>query len=803
MPLLLERFGDANADVRAACDGAARAVMANLSSQGVKLVLPTLMDGAAARAWRTQAGSVQMLGAMAHCAPRQLSTALPSVVPRLAEALADPHPKVAAAARAALTEVGTVVRNAEVRSLAPALLAAIADPAKDGKKALDILLKTTFVNTVDAASLALVVPVLHRGLRDRGGDTKTRAARIVGSMAALIGEPKDLAPYVPLLLPEVETALVDPLPEVRATSARALGSLLRGMGEAHFADLLPRLLAGLTAEGASVERSGSAQGLAEVLAVLGPAHVDALLPRVLAGCGSRSPAAREGSLALFRFLPTAMPQQFQAHLASILPAVLGGLADDADGVRDAALAAARTSVDLYADDALDLLLPAVEAGAAASSWRIRQSSVELLGDLLFKVAGTTGRARADGGGSDDEGAAADDHGAAITAALGPSRRADVLGLLYMCRSDVAHGVRGAALHVWKSVVSNTPRTLTEVTPALMDAAVAALASDSEDRRATAGRCLGELVRKLGDRALRVVTPILATCLASPDADTRRGAAAGVRELIDSLPRHKVVESCGDLITALQATLADADPGVRAAAGAAFASLFRSERAAPAERGERGERERGERGGERAVADALLPPMLAALAGPEPGASRALEGLRVVLSARPQALATMLPRLLRPPLTPASARALGSLCTAAGPAVHPHLSSVVPALLDAAAAADAGEAADAAAALDAVCAATAEDGAYLLIARLEAGLGDGRTRAAAARALERYCAAGRVDVHEHVPQLLTASNGFGGGWVGGTLGRAAAQNHAASGAHTHRHPWPLLPGPHHAAGRRRR
>ena len=377
MPLLLERFGDANADVRAACDGAARAVMANLSSQGVKLVLPTLMDGAAARAWRTQAGSVQMLGAMAHCAPRQLSTALPSVVPRLAEALADPHPKVAAAARAALTEVGTVVRNAEVRSLAPALLAAIADPAKDGKKALDILLKTTFVNTVDAASLALVVPVLHRGLRDRGGDTKTRAARIVGSMAALIGEPKDLAPYVPLLLPEVETALVDPLPEVRATSARALGSLLRGMGEAHFADLLPRLLAGLTAEGASVERSGSAQGLAEELAVLGPAHVDALLPRVLAGCGSRSPDAREGSLALFRFLPTAMPQQFQAHLASILPAVLGGLADDADGVRDAALAAARTSVDLYADDALDLLLPAVEAGAAASSWRVSKVAVSV------------------------------------------------------------------------------------------------------------------------------------------------------------------------------------------------------------------------------------------------------------------------------------------------------------------------------------------------------------------------------------------------------------------------------------------
>lgn len=34
---------------------------------------------------------------------------------------------------------------------------------------------------------------------------------------------------------------------------------------------------------------------------------------------------------------------------------------------------------------LPLLLPAVEDGIFNDSWRIRQSSVELLGDLLFKV----------------------------------------------------------------------------------------------------------------------------------------------------------------------------------------------------------------------------------------------------------------------------------------------------------------------------------------------------------------------------------------------------------------------------------
>ena len=57
-----------------------------------------------------------------------------------------------------------------------------------------------------------------------------------------------MAPYVPLLVPELRTALVDPLPEVRATAARALGSLLRGMGQEHFEDLVPWLLQTLKSE---------------------------------------------------------------------------------------------------------------------------------------------------------------------------------------------------------------------------------------------------------------------------------------------------------------------------------------------------------------------------------------------------------------------------------------------------------------------------------------------------------------------------------------------------------------------------
>ena len=62
--------------------------------------------------------------------------------------------------------------------------------------------------------------------------------------------------------------LADPIPEVRVVAARALGSLIRGMGEENFPDLVPWLLETLKSNNNNVERSGAAQGLSEVIEIM-------------------------------------------------------------------------------------------------------------------------------------------------------------------------------------------------------------------------------------------------------------------------------------------------------------------------------------------------------------------------------------------------------------------------------------------------------------------------------------------------------------------------------------------------------
>lgn len=190
LPLLLTCFGDASRPVRDATSDASRTIMNNLTNQGVKLVLPALLKGLEDKAWRTKQGSIQLLGTMAYCSAKQLSTCLPTVVPKLIAVLADPHPKVHTAAEWALQEVASTIRNPEIMELVPDILNAIAYPSKNTVHCLDKLLESKFANTIDAPSLALIIPVVHHGLKDRAGENKKRASRIVQNLCKLVNDAK-------------------------------------------------------------------------------------------------------------------------------------------------------------------------------------------------------------------------------------------------------------------------------------------------------------------------------------------------------------------------------------------------------------------------------------------------------------------------------------------------------------------------------------------------------------------------------------------------------------------------------------
>lgn len=704
LPHMLNSFGDSSQDVRDATQEASRMVMSVLTAQGVKMVLPLILKSLEEKVWRKRVESIEMLGSMAYCAPHQLSASLPMIVPRLLTVMTDPHNKVQEAARKALHMIGSVIRNPEIRVLVPVMMEVLKDSAANIQPALDALIKTSFVHSVDPPSLALVIPIIRKGLCDRSVASKKMACQVVGSICSLIQDVKDILPYSKTLVKYVRALLMDPSPEVRTVASRALGSLFKGIGDQDMYDeIIAFLVETLEGDTTNVQRSGSAQALCQILHARGVEYMEDMLSVIFEHTRSKQPKVREGFFELFTFLPDAFRGEFAVFLEQVIPVVLGGLDDESGPVREVALRAGRSLIIRYADSHMDMLLPGLETGIVDSSWRVRQGSVQLLGGLMKRLCGhsrslfvgAVDLIEEDGGQSLEQ--ITRQQELSMIERLGEERYFNIMSLMYLMHSDSVHSVSQYSWLVWKNVVSNTPRTLMLIFPTLMNLIIADLASSELERQAAAGASLGELVSKMGDSVVEQILPILKERLKNDDGSSRRGVCLGLREIMQSAHKSYIGSYLNELIPAVRDALCDELQSVREAAGLAFETLYNNV-------------------GDRAI-DEIVPALISQLESSkaddddddgdgddderdddgegedededegEDQSELALEGIREILQiAQHSVLKYLIPALSESPLTLFRAQALAALCDVFGSGFYRYVSNVMVVLVEALAAA---------------------------------------------------------------------------------------------------------------------
>jgi elongation factor 3 len=231
MPLLAPVLGalaDKAAPVRAAALKAQASLEALLNPHGIAAVLPTLFDAMLAQKWQTNEGACKMLSALADRAPRQVALCLPEIVPKVTEAMGNARQAVKDSAVEAMTKCMFVVGNRDIEQFIPVLVNCLQNP-QNVPDTVHKLSSCVFVQTVEAPTLSIMVPLLVRGLRqDNTTAIKRRAAVIIENMAKLVDNPLDAVPFLPKLLPGLEKVANEVAdPECRAVAQRAHKELNR------------------------------------------------------------------------------------------------------------------------------------------------------------------------------------------------------------------------------------------------------------------------------------------------------------------------------------------------------------------------------------------------------------------------------------------------------------------------------------------------------------------------------------------------------------------------------------------------
>jgi len=188
------------------------------------------------------------MAALVDKAPFQVCACLSDVVPKVSEVSAatvragsrpshaapqcmwDTRPQVITTATATMTKVCTVVGNRDLEAFLPIIVSCIAKPT-EVPDCIHKLSATVFVQEVDTPALAIMVPLLERGLRERQTAIKRKTALIIDNMCKLVEDPTAAAPFLPKLLPGLEKLAAEVAdPECRQVCGKAQATLILAAG---------------------------------------------------------------------------------------------------------------------------------------------------------------------------------------------------------------------------------------------------------------------------------------------------------------------------------------------------------------------------------------------------------------------------------------------------------------------------------------------------------------------------------------------------------------------------------------------
>ncbi|KAL3418498.1 Elongation factor 3 [Phlyctema vagabunda] len=225
---VLAAVGDKIVPVRNAANAAALAIAKAISANAVKIVLqPVINSILTAQKWQEKITGLTFIEELVKTSPAQLALRVPELIPVVSESMWDTKPEVKKMAYGTMEKICGLIVNKDIDRFIPELIKCIAKP-ENVPETVHLLGATTFVTDVHEPTLAIMVPLLDRGLSERETAIKRKSAVIVDNMCKLVEDPNIVAAFLPKLMPGLiknYENLADP--EAREKTKQGLETLKR------------------------------------------------------------------------------------------------------------------------------------------------------------------------------------------------------------------------------------------------------------------------------------------------------------------------------------------------------------------------------------------------------------------------------------------------------------------------------------------------------------------------------------------------------------------------------------------------
>ncbi|WVQ82413.1 hypothetical protein IAT38_004541 [Cryptococcus sp. DSM 104549] len=254
IPALLNLAMDKGQPVRSAVNSAMTSLIKATAPEGSRMVFDVLSRTLSeTKGWRTKIAALKaMEGLVKAGAEEYVAAELGGVIPVVEMAMHDTKTEVSTAAKKAATSLCSTLPNPDVLKHIDLLVSAMASPAAV-PGTIKGLSSTTFVAEVNAPTLAVLVPLLTRALKERSTDVQRMTCIVIGNLVKLVRDPNVAARYLGPLFGGVEAiAKGAAFPEIRAFAQTALDILVGAGASATATPLPPRDIALAVTEAVTV-----------------------------------------------------------------------------------------------------------------------------------------------------------------------------------------------------------------------------------------------------------------------------------------------------------------------------------------------------------------------------------------------------------------------------------------------------------------------------------------------------------------------------------------------------------------------